>query len=181
MIYGLDDPAADRTQTILERHGIAAYVIGDDVLDQTVGTVFNTEEDFDGRHLEVPQSYLLFDGFDVSGVIDVLKVLRNNGAEFHGVKVMRTELNSSWPMRNLLTRTNTSFQLGKRAIILEEMIQSCNGLDLSDVDVKARADFKKTLVDAVKLLQSGSYDLEQIDRVIGSLEKATSGVRKLYN
>lgn len=181
LIYGLDEPNADKTQNILERQGIAAYVIGDDVLDQTVSSVFNAEEDFDGRHQEIQQSFMIFDGFDLNGVLSTLDLLRRMGAEFDGVKVMRTDINSNWKMKDLLKRTKESFEVSKKAIVLNEVIQSCNGIDLSGGDGKARAEFKKALTDAIKLLQSGSYVPEQVDRVTHNLTAAMKGVRKLYN
>lgn len=181
LIYGLDEPNADKTQNILERQGIAAYVIGDDVLDQTVNSVFNAEEDFDGRHQEIQQSFMIFDGFELNGVLSTLDLLRRMGAEFDGVKVMRTDINSNWKMKDLLKRTKESFEVSKKAIVLNEVIQSCNGIDLSGGDAKARAEFKKALTDAIKLLQSGSYVPEQVDRVTHNLTAAMKGVRKLYN
>ena len=181
LIYGLDEPIADKTQNILERQGIAAYVFGDDVLDQTVDSVFSAEEDFDGRHQAIPQSFMIFDGFDLNGVLSTLDILRRMHAEFEGVKVMRTELNSNWKMKDLLNRTSDSFEVSKKAIVLNELIQSCNGIDLSDGDAKARTDFKKALADAIKMLQSGSYTCEQIDRITVNLTNAMKGVRKLYN
>lgn len=181
LIYGLDEPNADKTQNILERQGIAAYVIGDDVLDQTVSSVFNVEEDFDGRHQAIQQSFMIFDGFDLNGVLSTLDLLRRMNADFDGVKVMRTDVNSNWTMKKLLERTNESYEASKKAIVLNEVIQSCNGMDLSDGDVKARTEFKKALADAIKLLQSGKYLPEQVDRATHNLTNAMKGVRKLYN
>ncbi len=181
LIYGLDEAEADKTQAILERIGIAAYVIGDDVLDEKVNRVFETEEDFGGRHLEFPKQYMLFDGFDLNGVMSVLDLLSRNRADFDGVKIMRTDTNSEWKMRDLLTHTAKSFEVGKKTLILDEVIRSCNGIDLSEADGKVRTEFKKSLTEALKLLQSNAYDVEQIDRVTSNLVNAMKGVRKLYN
>ena len=181
LIYGLDESEADKTQAILERIGIAAYVIGDDVLDEKVDRVFETEEDFDGRHQEFPLSYMLFDGFDLNGVVSVLDLLHRNGQNFEGVKIMRTDTNSSWKMRDLLAHTAASYEVGKKTLILDEVIRSCHGLDLSEADGKARAEFKKSLTDALKLLQSNAYNAEQIDRVTVNLVNAMKSARKLYN
>ena len=181
LIYGLDETEADKTQAILERIGIAAYVIGDDVLDEKVNRVFETEEDFDGRHQEFPLSYMLFDGFDLNGVMSVLDLLHRNRQDFDGVKIMRTDTNSSWKMKDLLTHTAESYEVGKKTLILDEVIRSCSGLDLSEADGKVRAEFKKSLSEALKLLQSNAYNAEQIDRVTVNLVNAMKGARKLYN
>ena len=181
LIYGLEEPEADKTQAILERHGIAAYVFGDDVLDQTVDMVFDAEEDFDGRHQEFPSSYMLFDGFELNEVTDILSLLQKNGAEFNGVKVMRNDNNVKWTMRDVLIRTAASFEASKQALELSELIRSCNGLDLSSADGKIRIELRKNLSEAVKLLRSGTYTAEQVETAKDNLSNSMKGARKLYS
>ena len=181
LLYGLDDHSADKTQILLEQNGIAAYIVGDDVLDQPLSALLKAEEDFDGRHQAFDCSFMVFDGIDVNELIRTLSYLREHGAEFDGVKIMRTDANSDWVLKELFTHTRREHELARKAMILQEMIASCNGINLTDADTKAKTEFKKALMEAFMLLKSGQYTDEAMDRAIRNLSSSMKGVTKLYN
>ena len=181
LLYGLDEADADRTQIILEQMGIAAYIIGDDVLDKPLGKVFDAQEDFDGRHQEFSTRFMLFDGMKPEELLPVLHSLSVHGQEFDGVKVMLNENNSDWTVRRLFGETYKEHELAKRVLVLQELVQSCIGINLTDTDSKARNDFRTSLISAFNLLTSGSYSKESVDKAISDLSESMKGVRKLYN
>ena len=88
LLYGLDEADADKTQIILDNLGIAAYIIGDDVLDEELGKVFDAQEDFDGRHQEFSTRFMLFDGMKAEELLPVLHTLAVEDQNFDGVKIM---------------------------------------------------------------------------------------------
>ncbi len=181
LIYGLDEDNADQTQIILENIGIAAYIIGDDVLDERVDEVFDAQEDFDGRHQEFPVSFLLFDGLEAKELLPILQELHVHGQEFDGVKIMLNATNSEWTLRKLFEETYKEHELAKKVIILQELLQSCNGINLTDTDSKAKTEFRRSLMEAFNIIKNRSYDAETIDKVIHNLTESMKGVRKLYN
>ena len=181
LLYGLDDAAADRTQIILERIGIAAYIIGDDVLDENVDEVFNAQEDFDGRHQEFSSAFLLFDGMKPEELLPVLQELEIHGQPFDGVKIMLNQTNAGWTFRKLFEETYREHELAKKVLVLQELISSCSGINVSNADNKSKSEFRRSLVDALTVLKSGSYNEEAVDNAIHNLTESMKGVRKLYN
>ena len=181
LLYGLDEAEADQTQNILEGIGVAAYIIGDDVLDEELDQVFEAKEDFDGRHQEFDEQWMLFDGIRTEELIPVLQALAAQGVPFDGVKVMLNENNAGWTVRRLFEATRKEHELGKRIMVLQELLSSCSGLELSQADPKVRAEFRRSLADAMRLLRSGNYTVEAVDRAIEDLTASMKGVRKLYN
>ena len=181
LLYGLDEADADKTQIILEQMGIAAYIIGDDVLDEPLDKVFDAQEDFDGRHQEFSTCFMLFDGMRPEELLPVLRELSAQGQEFDGVKVMLNENNSGWTLRRLFGETRKEHELAKRILVLQEMVQSCIGINLTDTDAKARNEFRTSLIEAFNLLTSGSYDKDSVEKAISDLSASMKGVRKLYN
>ncbi|MBR4455451.1 MAG: DUF3783 domain-containing protein [Solobacterium sp.] len=181
LLYGLEEEAADRTQNVLEGIGVAAYIIGDDVLDEELDRVFDAKEDFDGRHREYDEQFLLFDGIKAEELLPVIVALDEQGIPFEGVKVMINENNAGWTVRRLFDATRKEHELGRRVIALQELVESCRGMDLSGAEPKARADFRKSLTEAVQLLKSKRYTIETVDKATENLSASTKGVRKLYN
>ena len=181
LLYGLEETDADKTQIILDNLGIAAYIIGDDVLDEGLGKVFDAQEDFDGRHQEFSTRFMLFDGMKAEELLPVLHTLSVEGQNFDGVKIMLNETNRGWTLRRLFNETYKEHELAKRVIILQEMIQSCIGINLTDTDTKSKNEFRSSLISAFNLLTSGSYSQENVDKAIQDLSESMKGVRKLYN
>ena len=181
LLYGLDEADADKTQIILDNLGIAAYIIGDDVLDEGLGKVFDAQEDFDGRHQEFSTRFMLFDGMKAEELLPVLHTLAVEDQNFDGVKIMLNETNRGWTLRRLFNETYKEHELAKRVIILQELIHSCIGINLTDTDAKSKNDFRSSLISAFNLLTSGSYSKESVDKAIQDLSDSMKNVRKLYN
>jgi hypothetical protein len=181
LLYGLDEADADKTQIILDNLGIAAYIIGDDVLDEQLDKVFDAQEDFDGRHQEFSSRFMLFDGMKAEELLPVLHRLSVDGEEFDGVKIMLNETNSGWTLRRLFNETYKEHELAKRVLVLHELVQSCIGINLTDTDSKSRNEFRTSLISAFNLLTSGSYTKDGVDKAIHDLSESMKGVRKLYN
>ena len=141
----------------------------------------NAKEDFDGRHREYDEQFLLFDGIKAEELLPVIVALDEQGIPFEGVKVMINENNAGWTVRRLFDATRKEHELGRRVIALQELVESCRGIDLSGAEPKARADFRKSLTEAVQLLKSKRYTIETVDKATENLSASTKGVRKLYN
>ena len=61
------------------------------------------------------------------------------------------------------------------------MIRSCNGIDVSDMDVSQRNAFKDGIMNGYMLLKSGEYDEEALNQAIAVLSENLKNCRRLYN
>jgi len=181
MIYGLDEPLLSRAEAIADELGIMTSIIGDDVLEEKLGSLMEKQEDFPARHCEFDLPYLIADGMTVKDLVEYLTVLRKSGCEFEGIKIMRTETNQDWTIRRLFEHTREEHEAAKKAVILDEMIRSCNGIDLSSVEQPAQNLLKERLLKAYMLLKSGKFSNEEVTKAIEDLSESLKGVRKLYN
>ena len=59
MIYGLDEPLLSRAEAIADELGIMTSIIGDDVLEEKLGSLMEKQEDFPARHCEFDLPYFI--------------------------------------------------------------------------------------------------------------------------
>ena len=167
---------------MLEQKEIAAYIIGDDVLDQPLSVLFEAGEDFDGRHQEFPDAYMICDGITVNELVDLILFLEVNHAPFNGIKVVRNAENANAKLKDVFTQSRRAHVLTERAMELGDLISSCSGINIADeVNSKNIQEFKRCLLDAFMTLKSGNYSEEQIEKVTVNLRESLKGVEKLYN
>jgi hypothetical protein len=181
LLYGIDDATADVYQNIAESHDIEMDIVGDDALDATVGKLFEISDDLDTRAATFPDQYMIFQEVEVPELLRLLKEFKAAGKEYEGIKVMRTKTNETWALRHLLTEAAKEQALSKKVIVLQELVKSCNSLDMTQMDPKDRQDFKEALMTAFMFLQQGQYTEEQLDHVTSALTDGLKKAKKMYN
>ena len=142
LLYGLSDYEADRIQQIFETHGVAAYIVGDDVLDRKVGELFDISEDFDGRHVEFDRAFMIVEHLKSEELRALLKELAESDAAFHGAILFATEKNRTYSLRQLFHMCDKELEYSLKRIRLQQLIESCNGVNITDLPPSEKAEFK---------------------------------------
>ena len=181
LLYGLSDEESDCLQDCAAELGIPVYIVGDSALEEVLGRLFELNDDLDTRAEEFDEEFMIMDGMTRDDLLELLKVFDRHGFEFDGVKVMRTLSNEKWTLRELLKETQSEHRIAQRAMILTQLLKSCNMLDLSTMEPEERQKFKESLMDLFMLLQSGTYTLEQIDDCLHRVSDGLKAAHKLYN
>ena len=181
LLYGLTDQESDLLQDCAVDLGIPVYIVGDSALDEVLGRLFELDDDLDTRAVEFDEEFMIMDGMTKEDLLELLGVFDKHGFEFDGVKVMRTPSNEQWTLRELLKETQSEHRIAQRAMILTQLLKSCNMLDLSTMQPEERQKFKDSLMDSFMLLQSGTYTLEEIDDCLHRVSEGLKAAHKLYN
>ncbi len=181
LLYGFSDERADRFQNIAAEMDIPVYIIGDSGLDMTLGRLFELDEDLDTASPAFPDEYMIMQEISKEELLALLDLLEKEGFPFSGIKVMRTEINAGWPLRLLLKAAAEEHRASKKALILVELLRSCNTLDLSGMEPDERDAMKKALMEAFALLDSGSYTEEDLDARIAAVTEGLKKARRLFN
>ncbi len=181
LLYGIDDATADFYQNVGETKDIAMVIVGDDALDVKISKLFEVGDDLNTRAEEFSDSYMIFQEMSVQELVDLLREFHKTGREFEGIKVMRTKTNEEWTLRALLTEAAKENVMTRKVLVLQELLKSCNSLDLSTMEMKDKQEFKEAIMTAFMYLKQGQYTEEQLDHVIAELGEGLKNARKLYN
>jgi len=180
-LYGLQREDAERIRSVLADHDIAAFILGDEALDETVADVFEMNDDIGDVHEAFDREYMIFQDIDLNELVRLMAEIEASGEEFEGVKVMRTENNEHWTMRYLLEQTAKEHDTARKAIVLDQLIRSCNNLDLTSLTSEEQKEFKASLLEAFMVLKSGTYTYETVTAAAENLAAWLRKISKLYN
>ncbi len=181
LLYGLNDETADQYQTLAANNSIAMYIINDSMLDTSVEKLFEINDDLDNQHADFENAYMVLQEIEVNELVLLLKQMDSIGKPFEGIKIMRTESNRQWSMRELFIQAEKEYNVTKKAMVLQELIRSCNGLDVSELDPHQRNEFKDGIMNGYMLLKSGEYDEDALNAAIAVLSENLKNCRRLYN
>ena len=112
-------------------------------------------------------------------LMDFLRRTKEKGLEFEGIKIMRTENNASWLLKDVFLETKSEHETMKRVFVLQQIMKSCNEIDLSAVEEDSKGEFANALMDAYMLLQMGEYDAAQVEAASARLMEAMRKIRKV--
>jgi len=181
LLYGLEEEESSRIQGILAKHDIATYILNDEVLEETVEKAFDLEDDTNNSHTVFEEAFFICQELTLEELLNLLKEIEADGKEFDGIKIMRTENNASWTLRDLMFNAKEEYEAARKAIILEEMIRNCDQLDLSSLNHEEMEEFKENLMSAFITLKSGDFTNAQITREIDKLKESMKKVKRLLN
>lgn len=181
LLYGFSDERADTFQNIAAELDIPVYIIGDSGLEMTLEQLFDLDEDLDTAASAFDEEYVIMQDMTRDDLVCLLEALQKENYPFSGVKVMRTDVNAFWPLRVLLKAAGDEHKAAKKALILVELLRSCNSLDLSQMDPPERDVFKKSIKDAFVTLNSGGYTEADLDVCISGLTEGLKKARRLFN
>lgn len=181
MIYGVDGGLLEKLESAFDILQIGTIVIGDDVLDETVGSVMDKDGSFSDRHTEFDMPYMVGQEMTAQEFVKCLGFLELFGTPFEGIKVLRTPDNENWTIRSLFQKARKSFDTLKDTLTLKQLIADCENLYGSAGEASSRAMLKKRTESAKKLLASGNCAEESVKRAIQELTDCMNSYRKLYN
>lgn len=181
LFYGLDDKRAGQYQDIGADFGIEVRIIGDDGLHSTVKHLFDMEDDLPNLHLEFKQEFMIIQNMTKDEVLNLLNAFARRNISFTGIKVMSTQNNDSWLLEKLFLFAQQETKKAVETIKLRQLVESCNGIDLTSVKEDQAYAFKKALNTASRLINSKNSSLESIVQASQKLARAKAGARKLFN
>ena len=114
LLYGVNDETADQYQTLAANSSIAMYIINDSVLDTSVEKLFEINDDLDNQHADFENAYMVLQEIEVNELVLLLKQMTSIGKPFEGIKIMRTESNNQWSMRELFMQAEREYNVTKK-------------------------------------------------------------------
>ena len=180
-MYGLSEPDADLYQTAAVGFDIAMYIINDSCMDRKVGELFELEDDLDSMHAVMEGEYMLMEGIDSQTLIKLLKAFADAGRPYEGSVAVRTRVNENWTLARLLEEIRKEQQLIDKLHELDELLQDCNGIDLSAMELGDSNDLKEALLEGYLLLKDENQDIHEVDNAIRKLRKAMEPAVKIVH
>ena len=81
---------------------------------------------------------------------------------------METETNKTWLLEEVMKETESEHQVMKKVFVLQEVMKSCNEMDLSN----ASEELRMALMNGYLLLQSGEISLDSVNKAIEKIMTA---------
>ena len=179
LLYNVKNETFKIFEKVLEKRNIPYFSIDDSCLDITVEGLFSLEEDSLGGGYHFREEYMLMKGISHEELLDILKEMHALGGEFEGIKVMYTETNASWLLKDLLEETEKEHEVMQKVLILQETLKSCNEIDFNNYSEEDGASLKLAMMDAYMYLQAGNYEKEIIEEKVQSLMDALRNIKRI--
>ena len=181
LLYGLSEPDADLYQTAAVGFDIAMYIINDSCMGRKVGELFELNDDLDSMHAAVDGEYMLMDGIDSETLLKLLKAFEDTGRPYEGSVAVRTRVNENWTLARLLEEIRKEQELIDKLHELDDLLQDCNGIDLSAMELSDSNDLKQALLEGYLLLKDEEQDIQEVDKAISRLRKAMEPAVKIVH
>lgn len=181
LLYGMNEQDADLYQTIGINYDAAMYIINDSCMDKTIAELFELNDDLDSMHAEFDGEYMLLDGITSDDLIDLMKAFAAGGRPFDGVIAVRTRVNEQWTLARLLEEIRREHAVMDKLQELDELLQDCNGIDLSAMDAADGNALKQALLEGYLLLKDDNQDPSEVDEAISRLKEAMKPAVKIVH
>ena len=103
------------------------------------------------------------------------------GRPFDGTVVVRTRVNENWTLARLLDEVRKEHDLMEKLNELDELLQDCNGIDLSAMDASDSTELKAALLEGYLLLKDDQQEVLEVDEAIRRLRKAMGPAVKIVH
>ncbi|MCR4949698.1 MAG: DUF3783 domain-containing protein [Solobacterium sp.] len=176
--YGSGDETLQVIRKAAEELGVQVFLISDACLDMTLGEVFDAEADLPGSADAFEHEYMLAEGIEVEELISLMRKIRSAGEEYEGIKVMRTETNQYWKLKDLFSHTAEEHRTVQKARVLQQILKSTNDIDIAKLAEEEAAPLKEAMMASYFLLKSGEYTAEQLDAAAAELMTALKNAHR---
>ena len=181
LLYGINEIDADLYQNVAIGYDVAMYILNDTCMSVLVRDLFELNDDLDNMHAEAEGEYMLMDGISSEDLIVLLKAFEDAGRPFKGPVIVRTRINETWTLAKLLDGVREEHVLMEKLNELDEMLQDCNGIDLSAMDASDSTELKAALLEGYLLLKDDQQELAEVDEAIRRLRKAMEPAVKIVH
>ncbi|MBR3363936.1 MAG: DUF3783 domain-containing protein [Solobacterium sp.] len=181
LLYGINEIDADLYQNVAIGYDVAMYILNDTCMSVLVRDLFELNDDLDNMHAEAEGEYMLMDGISSEDLIVLLKAFEDAGRPFKGTVIVRTRINETWTLAKLLDEVREEHVLMEKLNELDEMLQDCNGIDLSAMDASDSTELKAALLEGYLLLKDDQQELAEVDEAIRRLRKAMEPAVKIVH
>lgn len=178
LYYRLDETEQNVYPKLLKRLGYQMLACNDNDLDTTLEELFLREESSIGSCERFEHSYFIMSGMTKEDLQVVLDAFQTAKLPYKGIKVMRTETNAKWTLRELFAETASEHEMFQNVKLLDQLIRSCNVVDITLMEENEREKFKQVLMDAFILLKSGMYTNEELQEAIRNLKDVLMLVKR---
>ena len=181
LLYGISEIDADLYQNIAIVYDVAMYILSDTCMPMLLRDLFELNDDLDNMHAEAEGEYMLMDGVSSEDLIRLLKAFEEAGRPFDGTVVVRTRVNENWTLARLLDEVRKEHDLMEKLNELDELLQDCNGIDLSAMDASDSTELKAALLEGYLLLKDDQQEVLEVDEAIRRLRKAMEPAVKIVH
>lgn len=178
LFYQLEDIQKQVYPSIAKRLGYTMISLDDNDLDKSLKDLFTVEENHRGICEEFQDSFFVMNEMTTQDLMILLDAFQTAKMPYKGIKVMRTETNENWTLRELFQETSQEHQMFQNVKLLDQLLKSSNTVDLFLLKEEDREHFKQTLMSSFLLLKSGQFTKEELDRAIQEMKDALMMVKK---
>lgn len=178
VLYGSGEETIKAVREAAAELGMHVFLTSDACLDMTLGEVFDSGCDQAGAADAFEHEYMLAEGIEVEELIALMRRLRSAGTEYEGIKVMRTETNQYWKLKDLFSHTAEEHRIVQKARVLQQILKSTNDIELSKLAEEEAAPLKEAMMASYFLLKSGEYTAEQLDAASAELMAALKNAHR---
>lgn len=166
--YNLNDELFSKLVNIEELNEYRFNRFYDEDLSSKVKDVFLVNS-FNGECKLYDKTYMIMDNLSVDDIKSLSNIFLKNNIEFNGIKILHTEKNSEWSLKDLFTEVNEEDKLFKLNQRLREVLISLNDYDLSKYPEEKTFALKKALMDGFLILNNKSAGVELVENAINSI------------
>lgn len=180
LLYGVGEETLQAIKMTGQIWNIRVIRITDGQLADTLAGLFEAETDFSGTCDAFEDEYMLIQDMSREELIGLIRALKKQGVEFEGIKVMRTPSNENWKLEDLFRETAEEHQVVKKVRLLQQILQSCGTLDLSQYPDEGR-ELKQAVRNAYAFLQTGQFSLQETEEQIRVLMEILKNTGRLVH
>lgn len=180
LLYGVSEKTLQAIQMTGQIWNIQVIRITDGQLNDTLAGLFASETDYSGTCDAFADEYMLIQDMSREELIGLVRALKKQGTEFEGIKVMRTPSNENWKLEDLFRETAEEHQVVKKVRLLQQILQSCGTLDLSQYPGEGQ-DLKEAVRNAYAFLQAGQFSLQETEEQIQTLMEKLKNTGRLMH
>ena len=176
LLYIHEENVFELLNKVAEENNYEVLRIDDTYLKYKLGDLF-LETNNMNKTYSYKEDYMFMKGISKEDLIAYLKRLDELGLEFEGIKVMETETNKTWLLEEVMKETESEHQVMKKVFVLQEVMKSCNEMDLSN----ASEELRMALMNGYLLLQSGEISLDSVNNAIEKIMTSLKEEKRTNN
>ena len=137
--------------------------IGDDALELRLDDVWDIQDESEAKG--VNELFILLDGFDEEALRAFIAYYKKYPELENSILVVRTQINSTWVIRDLFREVSREHYLMKKVMKLSKMLKKTNQRNMSAIGDKEG----KLILDGFMALQREELVEDEIDKAIEGL------------
>lgn len=161
-LYGCPKEMVETYKMLSSTTKVEVSPITDNDLDRTMNEIFMHDCQFE-ENVILEEMFMIFQGFTPDEMLNYLNILKEHNVPYGGIKIIETDHNKNWKLRDLFSEVLLEHELFKKSEILKQVLISTSNVNTDKLNEDDKTKFKELLMKGYMMLQNPSRDLENID------------------